>query len=196
MNPFLGSVFLLMVLLILFPVAISVIKWARKNWFDNVMHEPPVLFAAGIDKLEYFPAHVMEFDRGFPCTRYLLCEFQFFMLHYLVHSFLEYFVLFIICLPEYQDIAVNIIYARIHFWISYWGLCYLFWKTHIDQTIPFQEEGFQPRRYVEYSGWADYKYLQESNRHLLIAVILVLAAQVLFLFNFIYSLLKARSEKR
>lgn len=189
-----GSVFLLIVFLILFPVAIRVIKWTRKNWFDNVTYEPTVLFAVGLVGWNIFL--LMSWNST--------VDFHLHDTYYVISIF--YVALFgsfffgIFCIvynlfPRISGHIVNITYARIHFWISYWGVCYLFWKTRIDQTIPFQEEGSQPRRYIEYVGWADYKYLQESNRHLLIAVISVLAAQVLFLFNIIYSLLKAQQKK-
>jgi cytochrome c oxidase subunit I len=194
LNPFVSSVFILMALLILFPVAIRVIKWARKNWFDNVTYEPSVLFAAGLISWNIFLLMSCNSTVDFHVhdTYYVVSIFSV----VLFGSF--FFGIFCIVYYLFSRISrhtVNITYARIHFWISYWGLCYILWKTRIDPTSPFPEEGSQPRRYVEYSGWADYKYVQESNRFLLIAVILVLAAQVLFLFNIIYSLLKAQQKK-
>jgi cytochrome c oxidase subunit 1 len=192
-SPFLGSLFLFLVLLILFPVTIRLIKWAGKNWID-VTYESCILFGTGlISWIIYLPPPWNSYSGfQFHDTYYMLSIFSVVLAG---SFFFGIFCMVYYLLPRISGYIVNITYARIHFWISYWGLCYIFWKIHVDQTTPFSGEGSQPRRYVEYSGWADYKYLEASNRHLLIAVILVLAAQVLFILNFIYSMTKERREK-
>jgi cytochrome c oxidase subunit 1 len=193
LNPFLGSVFLLIGLLILFPVGIKVVRWARKNWFDDFKTEPVVLFAVGLISwdLYMFRSWNSTMDFHFHDTYYV---FSIFSVLLFGSSFFAIFCIVYYLFPRIFRHGLNITYSRIHFWITYWGLWFIFWKTRIDQTILFTGEGYQPRRYVEYSGWADFRYFQESNRHLLIAVILVLAAQILFLYNIIYSLLKGRRE--
>jgi heme/copper-type cytochrome/quinol oxidase subunit 1 len=59
----------------------------------------------------------------------------------------------------------------------------------------FSEAGLQPRRYIEYQGWADYKYFQNAECNFLIVVLLVLAVQILFFYNIFSSLFKGRENK-
>ena len=194
LNPFVGSVFLLLVLLISVLVGIKLFKWAGKNWFDDIKTEPVILFSVGllswnIDLITSWNS-TMEFH--IHDTYYVLSSFSVL----LIGSFL--FVIFCVVyyvIPTVFGKALNITYSRIHFWITYWALWFLFMKIHIDRTISFSGVLNQPRRYVEYSGWADYKYVQQSDRHLLIAVILLLGAQILLLFNITYTLLAVRRNR-
>ena len=77
---------------------------------------------------------------------------------------------------------------RFHFWITYIGVNLLFNIKYTDQTIN------EPRRYVEYSGWASYQHFEYFNRYIVAIVILVLVAQFLFIFNIIYTVLTLKRK--
>ena len=193
LNPFLGSVFLLLMLLILFPVSIRVIRWTKTNWFKNILYEPPVLFSAGL--ISWNVICLLSWnstvDFHFHDTYYIVSMFSavlFGSFFFGIFCILSYFI------PKLSGKLLNLNYSRIHFWISYWGLCYVFWYFRVGQTISLGE-GFQPRRYVEYQGWAGYGYLRNADRNLLIVVLLMSVAQVLFFYNIIHSLLKDRLDK-
>ena len=55
-------------------------------------------------------------------------------------------------------------------------------------------EGFagMPRRYYDYSGWESFKHFVELNRVISFAAILSFLVQLLFVFNFFYSIFKGR----
>ena len=49
-----------------------------------------------------------------------------------------------------------------------------------------------PRRYLDYSGWYSFNEFQLYNRYVSMLAIIILAAQLIFLFNIFYSIFKGR----
>src|SRR5690606_6322063 len=49
-----------------------------------------------------------------------------------------------------------------------------------------------PRRYLDYSNWESFKQFEGLNKFISIVTIVVFAVQLLFVFNFFYSIFKGR----
>lgn len=192
-NPFVVSAFLLAVLLLLIPVAIRSAKWIKKNWFEDVVYEPAFLFASGLISWNIFLLLSWDstVDIHFRDTYYIIPIF------YIVLAGSLFFGIF--CLFYYviarTNHKINIIYSRVHFWISYWSLCYIFLRIKINTGVSLPE-GFMPRRYVEYQGWTDFSNMQHSNHFFQVIIILFMLAQALFVFNILNSLLVVRRNKQ
>lgn len=88
--------------------------------------------------------------------------------------------------PKVFGRYLNTTMAYIHFWITFLG-AYLIFR-------PARYEGLagMPRRYFDYSGWGYYDMFIEFNRFIAVTALLVLAAQIIFLFNVFYSMINGR----
>ena len=76
--------------------------------------------------------------------------------------------------------------AYIHFWVTIVGAYLIFWPMHYEGLAGM------PRRYFDFSGWHSFNQFGGLNRFISIASMIVFAVQLLFVFNFIYSIFKGR----
>lgn len=81
---------------------------------------------------------------------------------------------------------MNSTIGYIHFWVTLVGAYLIFWPMHYEGMAGM------PRRYYDVSGWASFKQFGGLNEFISIVVILVFAVQLLFVFNFFYSIFKGR----
>jgi heme/copper-type cytochrome/quinol oxidase subunit 1 len=88
--------------------------------------------------------------------------------------------------PKVFGKFMNSTLAYIHFWVSLAGICLFFW--------PVQYSGLagMPRRYVDYSGWQAFVRFGVPNQAMINIALIVFAAQLLFVFNFFYSIFNGR----
>jgi cytochrome c oxidase subunit 1 len=186
LNPFVGPVVLIIIFLASTPFIIKYYRWLRRQWFERSSNEPFVLFAIGALCLliSCIISGNASVDIHLHDTYYIISYFSIVVLgSFLFGIFCTFYYLF----PRIFRRDLNISLSRFHFWITYIGLNLLFSMFSIRYTDQIINE---PRRYVEYSGWASYQHYEYFNRNILITVILVLAAQILFIFNIINSLIK------
>lgn len=81
---------------------------------------------------------------------------------------------------------MNALAGYIHFVITLFGAYLVFWPMHYEGLAGM------PRRYLDYSGWSLFDQFQNLNIFITNGVIIILAAQALFLFNFCYSIFKGK----
>jgi cytochrome c oxidase subunit 1 len=81
---------------------------------------------------------------------------------------------------------LNSTLAYIHFWISFAGAYLIFWPMHYEGLAGL------PRRYYDNSIWGSFNQFGSLNRFISTVAMAVFAAQILFLFNFFYSIWKGR----
>ncbi len=74
----------------------------------------------------------------------------------------------------------------IHFWITLIGFALIFFPLHYEGLAGM------PRRYLDYSGWRTFNQFSDLNRFIHNVAVSVFAAQLLFVFNFLYSIFKGR----
>ena len=88
--------------------------------------------------------------------------------------------------PKMYSRYMNSTLGFIHFWITLVGAYCIFWPMHYEGMAGM------PRRYYDYSNWESFKQFVELNKFISIVVIAVFATQLLFVFNFFYSIFKGR----
>ncbi len=189
LNPFLGSFFVLLTLLIAVPSAIKVFNWLTTLWRGNIRFTPAMLFAIGFVSL-FISGGLTGIWLGNSSLDIHLHDTYFVIAHFhLVMGVASFFGMF--CgiyhwFPKMYGRYLNNTIGYIHFWITLVGAYLIFWPMHYEGLAGM------PRRYLDYSGWASFNQFGALNRFISIVSIAVFAVQLLFVFNFFYSIFKGR----
>lgn len=189
LNPFLGSVFVLLTLLIAVPSAIKVFNWLTTLWRGNIRFTPGMMFSIGFVStfisggLTGIYVGNSTLDIHIHDTYFIIAHFHIVMG---VSAFMGMFAGIYHWFPKMYGRYMNNTLGYIHFWITLACAYIIFWPMHY--------EGFagMPRRYYDYSNWESFKQFVELNRVISFAAILSFLVQLLFLFNFFYSIFKGR----
>jgi cytochrome c oxidase subunit 1 len=88
--------------------------------------------------------------------------------------------------PKMFGRYLNNTMAYIHFWVTIVGAYLIFWPMH------YQGLSGMPRRYYDFSGWSSFNMFNGLNEFISFIAMIVFAAQLLFVFNFFYSMFKGR----
>ncbi|NCI51809.1 cytochrome c oxidase subunit I [Sediminibacterium roseum] len=189
LNPFLGSVFVLLTLLIAVPSAIKVFNWLTTLWRGNVRFTPGMLFAIGFVSL-FISGGLTGIWLGNSALDIHLHDTYFVIAHFHivmgVASMFGMFAGIYHWFPKMYGRYMNNSLAYMHFWITIAGAYMIFWPMHYEGLAGM------PRRYYDYSIWESFKQFVELNRFISTVAMIVFAAQFLFLFNFFYSIFKGR----
>ncbi|HTN08629.1 cytochrome c oxidase subunit I [Agriterribacter sp.] len=189
LNPFLGSVFVLLTLLIAVPSAIKVFNWLTTLWRGNIRFTPGMMFCIGFVStfisggLTGIYVGNSTLDIHVHDTYFIIAHFHIVMG---VSAFMGMFAGIYHWFPKMYGRYMNNTLGYIHFWITLACAYIIFWPMHY--------EGFagMPRRYYDYSNWESFKQFTELNQVISFAAILSFLVQLLFLFNFFYSIFKGR----
>lgn len=189
LNPFLGSVFVLLTLLIAVPSAIKVFNWLTTLWKGNIRFTPGMLFAIGFVSL-FISGGLTGIFLGNSALDLHLHDTYFVVAHFHivmgVASFFGMFAGVYHWFPKMFGRYLNNTMAYIHFWITIVGAYLIFWPMHYEGLAGM------PRRYYEYSNWESFKMFGGLNEFISFVAMIVFAAQLLFVFNFFYSMFKGR----
>lgn len=189
MNPFLGSVFVLLTLLIAVPSSIKVFNWLTTLWRGNIRFTVGMLFCIGFVSnfisggLTGIWVGNSTLDLHVHDTYFNIAHFHIVMG---VSAFMGMFAGVYHWFPKMYGRYMNNTLGYIHFWITLVCAYVIFWPMHYEGLAGM------PRRYYDYSNWESFKQFVELNRVISFAAILSFLAQVLFLFNFFYSIFKGR----
>ena len=189
LNPFLGSVFVLLTLLIAVPSAIKVFNWLTTLWRGNIRLTPAMLFAIGFVSMFISGGLTGVFlgnstlDIHLHDTYFIIAHFHIVMG---VSAFLGMFCGVYHWFPKMYGRYMNNTMAYIHFWVTFAGAYLIFWPMHYEGLAGM------PRRYVEYQGWASFNQFGGLNRFISTVAMVVFAVQLMFVFNFFYSIFKGR----
>ncbi len=183
LNHFVGIILLIIILLVSIPLVIKWYRWLSSHWFVNNNDEPIILFAMSVlcliiscIKFGNSTTDIHFYDTYYIISYFsivLFCSFLFGIFCFIYYIFRRIF-------RRNLDRSLS----RFHFWITYIGLNVLVSIKHTDQIIN------EPRRYVEYGGWASFQRFHYFNIYIELTVILILVAQLLLIFNIIFSLFK------
>ena len=88
--------------------------------------------------------------------------------------------------PKMYGRYLNNTMAYIHFWVTMVGAYLIFWPMHYEGLAGM------PRRYCDYSSWESFNSFGGLNRFISIVAMMVFAVQLMFVFNFFYSIFKGR----
>ena len=81
---------------------------------------------------------------------------------------------------------MNSTLSHIHFWVTLIGAYLIFWPMH------YMGLAGVPRRYLDFRGWSTFNQFSELNKMITIVTIIVFATNLMFVFNFFYSMFKGR----
>jgi cytochrome c oxidase subunit 1 len=189
LNPFLGSVFVLLTLLIAVPSAIKVFNWLTTLWRANIRFTPGMLFALGFVSL-FISGGLTGLWLGNSTLDLHLHDTYFVIAHFHivmgVSAFFGMFAGIYHWYPKMYGRYMNNTMAYIHFWVTLVGAYLIFWPMHYEGLAGM------PRRYFDYSIWESFKQFAELNRFISTVAMIVFAVQLLFVFNFFYSIWKGR----
>jgi cytochrome c oxidase subunit 1 len=189
MNPFLGSIFVLRTLLIAVPSAIKVFNWLATIWRGNIRFTPAMLFAIGFVSF-FISGGLTGIWFGNSTIDIHLHDTYFIVAHFhLVMGIAAMFGMFAGIyhwFPKMYGRFMNDTLAYIHFWVTLAGAYLVFWPMH------YQGLAGMPRRYFNYANWESFNQFQGLNIMMTVVTMIILAIQLLFIFNFFYSIFKGR----
>lgn len=189
LNPFLGSVFVLLTLLIAVPSAIKVFNWLTTLWRGNIKLTPAMLFAIGFVSL-FISGGLTGIWLGNSSLDIHLHDTYFVVAHFHivmgVASFFGMFAGIYHWYPKMYGRYLNNTMGYIHFWVTMVGAYCIFWPMHYEGLAGM------PRRYLDYSKWVSFNQFTDLNRFISTVAMIVFSVQLLFVFNFFYSIFKGR----
>lgn len=189
LNPFLGSIFVLLTLLIAVPSAIKVFNWLTTLWRGNIRFTPATLFAIGFVSL-FISGGLTGIFLGNSTIDIHLHDTMFVVAHFHivmgVASMFGMFAGIYHWFPKMFGRYLNSTLGYIHFWVTMIGAYLIFWPMH------YQGLAGIPRRYLDKKGWVSFNGFPELDKMITIVSIIVFAVQLMFVFNFFYSIFKGR----
>ena len=192
LNPFLGAFFVLLTLLIAVPSAIKVFNWLTTLWRANIRFTPAMLFAIGFVSL-FISGGLTGIFLGNSALDIHLHDTYFVVAHFHivmgVASFMGMFAGVYHWFPKMYGRFLNNTLGYIHFWVTITGAYLIFWPMHYEGLAGM------PRRYYDFSNWESFKMFGGLNEFISFVALIVFAVQLLFVFNFFYSIFKGRKVK-
>ena len=189
LNPFLGAFFVLLTLLIAVPSAIKVFNWLTTIWKGSLRFTPAMLFALGFVSL-FISGGLTGIFLGNSALDIHLHDTYFVIAHFHivmgVASMFGMFAGIYHWYPKMYGRYLNNTLGYIHFWATMIGAYLIFWPMHYSGLAGM------PRRYYDFSIWESFKNFGPLNQFISIVSIIVFLVQLLFLFNFFYSIWKGR----
>jgi cytochrome c oxidase subunit I len=192
LNPIAGSVFVLLTLLIAVPSAIKVFNWITTIWRGNIVFTPAMLFSIGMVSM-FISGGLTGIWLGNSAIDIHLHDTYFVIAHFHivmgVSAFFGMYAGIYHWFPKFYGRYMNNTLGYIHFWITLAGAYLIFWPMHYEGMAGM------PRRYPSYEIFESFKNFGSLNRMISTVAIITFAAQLLFVFNFFYSIFKGRKVK-
>ena len=192
LNPFLGAFFVLLTLLIAVPSAIKVFNWLTTLWKGNIRFTPAMLFAIGFVSL-FISGGLTGLFLGNSTIDIHLHDTKFVVAHFHivmgVASMFGMFAGIYHWFPKMFGRYLNMTLGYIHFWVTIAGAYLIFWPMHYEGLAGV------PRRYLDLRGWHNFNQFDSLNKMITIVSIIVFAMQLMFIFNFFYSIFKGRKVR-
>jgi cytochrome c oxidase subunit I len=185
MNPFLGSVFVFTTLLIAIPSAVKVFNYITTLWRGNIVFTPAMLFSVGL--VATFIAGGLTgliladsaLDINVHDTYFVVAHFHIVMgMSAIFGMFAGIYHWF----PKMYGRMMNTKMGYAHFWITFICAFGVFFPMH------FIGLAGAPRRYYSYSEFPMFDGVMDLNVLVTVFAIIGALAQVLFTYNFFYSL--------
>ncbi len=189
LNPFLGSFFVLLTLLIAVPSAIKVFNWLTTLWRGSIRFTPAMLYSIGFVSM-FISGGLTGVFLGNSALDIHLHDTYFIVAHFhIVMGVAGMFGMFTGIYHWYPKMFgryLNNTLSYIHFWVTFVGAYLIFWPMHYEGLAGM------PRRYYDFTNWESFKMFQGVNVFISIVSMVVFAVQILFIFNFFYSMYKGR----
>ena len=189
MNPFLGSVFTILTLVIAVPSAIKAFNYITTLWKGNIVFTPAMLFSIGLVSF-FISGGLTGLFLGNSVLDINLHDTYFVVAHFhLVMGSASFFGLLAGVyhwFPKMFGRMMDDRLGKIHFWFSFIGIYLVFFPLHYIGIAGF------PRRYYSFTSFETFNIYADLNALVSVAAILTFAAQFIFLFNFFYSIFRGK----
>jgi cytochrome c oxidase subunit 1 len=190
MNPFVGSIFVLFTLLIAVPSAIKVFNWIGTIWRGNINYTPATLFAVGFVSL-FISGGLTGIFLGNASLDIQLHDTYFVVAHFhivmaMAGGYGMFAGLYHWFPKMFNGRQMNNTLGYIHFWLTFIGSYLIFWPMHYLGMTGV------PRRYLNLDNFSTFSGYEDLNKFITVAAILVFCTQLLFVINFIHSMMYGR----
>jgi cytochrome c oxidase subunit 1 len=189
MNPFLGSIFMFLTLIIAVPSAVKVFNYLTTLWRGNLIFTPAMLFSIGLVSF-FISGGLTGIFLGNSAIDIQLHDTYFVVAHFhLVMGSASFFGLVAGVYHWFPKMFGRMMDARlgyIHFWMTFTGVYLVFFPMHYIGIAGF------PRRYYSWTNYSFTDMYTDLNMFVSVAAIITFAAQFIFLFNFFYSMYRGR----
>ncbi|WP_210522140.1 cytochrome c oxidase subunit I [Hymenobacter terricola] len=189
MNPFLGSVFMFLTLIIAVPSAVKTFNWLATIWRGNIRFTAAMLFSIGFVSM-FIAGGLTGIVLGNASLDIQVHNTYFVVAHFhLVMGSSAFFGMFAGVYHWYPKMFGRMLDEKlgyVHFWLTFLGAYLVFIPMHYVGIAGF------PRRYYAFTGFDMFSQFADINRFISIAALAVFAAQFIFLFNFFYSIWRGR----
>ena len=186
LNPYLGTVFLVLSLLILVPVVFFSFRWVARQ---SLWLTPAMAFIFGLfvllveDLMNTVNNQTSTLDIQLSDTYFVIAHVHlilFFTLLFLAFAAV-YFVF-----PKITGRKMNVPMGYIHFALTLVSVYFICWPRHYTGLAGM------PRRYVDYSTWVSFDGFSGTNHFTALAMIQLVFGLVVFVANCVWSMVKGQ----
>jgi cytochrome c oxidase subunit 1 len=189
MNPFLGSVFVFTTLLVAIPSAVKVFNYLATLWRGNVVLSPAMMFAIGLVSF-FISGGLTGIILGDSALDINLHDTYFVVAHFhIVMGSSAIFGMFAGIYHWFPRMFGRMMDKKLgywHFWLTIIGVYGTFFPMH------FVGLSGAPRRYYAYTAYEGFEGALNINALISVFAILGGLAQLIFAFNFFYSMYRGR----
>lgn len=191
MNPFLGTIFMFLTLIIAIPSSVKGFNYITTLWKGNIVFTPAMLFSIGLVSL-FISGGVTGIVLGNSALDIQLHDTYFIVAHFhLVMGAAAFFGMVAGVYHWFPKMFGRMMDARlgyVHFWITFFGVYMVFFPMH------YLGIGGFPRRYYSWSNFefANFDIYSTINIVVSVSAFITFSAQLIFAFNFFYSIFKGR----
>jgi cytochrome c oxidase subunit 1 len=191
MNPFLGSVFVFTTLLVAIPSAVKVFNYLATLWKANISLSPAMLFAVGLVSF-FISGGLTGIILGDSALDINIHDTYFVVAHFhIVMGASAIFGMFAGVYHWFPRMFGRMMDKRLgylHFWLTIIGVYGTFFPMH------FIGLAGAPRRYYAYTAWDGFD--AAININVIVSAFAMLGglAQLIFAFNFFYSMYRGRKS--
>jgi len=189
MNPFLGSIFTILTLIIAVPSAVKIFNYVTTLWGGNIRFTPGMLFSLGLVSF-FLTGGITGLFLGNSAVDIQLHDTYFVVAHFhLVMGSASFFGMIAGVYHWFPKMFGRMMDERlgyIHFWMTFVGVYLVFFPMHYIGMAGF------PRRYYSWTNFETFGGWTDLNALISVAAILTMSAQFIFLFNFVYSIFRGK----
>jgi len=189
MNPFLGSIFMFLTLIIAVPSAVKAFNYITTLWRGNIIFTPAMLFSIGLVSV-FISGGVTGIILGNNALDIQLHDTYFVVAHFHIvmgsASFFGFMAGVYHWFPKMFGRMMDEKLGYIHFWLTFIGIYLVFFPMHYIGIAGF------PRRYYSHTSFDAFSTFTDLNMFISVAAIVTFLGQTTFAFNFIWSIFRGR----
>ncbi|MBI3333227.1 MAG: cbb3-type cytochrome c oxidase subunit I [Candidatus Omnitrophica bacterium] len=189
MNPTLGTTFMISTMVVAVPTGVKVFSWLGTLWRGSIRLTTPMLHALGFISMFIIGGLTGIFLASTPVDMYFHdTYFVVGHIHYVLFggSLFGAFAGITFWFPKMFGRRMNEPWGKIHFWLTF-----LFFNCVMFPMFSLGLGGM-PRRIYDYTQYPGLVHFAGLNRMMSMAAFCLMASQLLFAFNFLYSLFRGK----